>query len=207
MCTVINKRTYDAMPVHLKPRLEACAVTLRGIGSSPTTTFGYALFPISLHGRVLYTVCIVADIRENCILGQNFFADHNIDIDNKNGNLRLGALTVVLTHDRKETARKLVTCQSITIPPRSESLVSLRPAARSQETNGCCVVEGLTKLTPTCGLVVGRCLLNTEEPMAAPILNVTDTPITLRAGYPTALATRARFVDEPKPTKLSLIHI
>ena len=133
MCTVVNKRTYDRLPDHLKPRLEPCAATLRGIGDSPTTTYGYALFPIDVQGRILYTDCIVADIRENCILGQNFFTDHRIDIDNANGRLKIGHLTVVLTHDKKETARKLVTCQAITIPPRTERLVPLRPASRSPQ--------------------------------------------------------------------------
>ena len=54
MCTIVNKTTYDKLPHHLRPRLEPSATTLRGIGATPTQTFGYALFPLELQNKVFY---------------------------------------------------------------------------------------------------------------------------------------------------------
>ena len=169
--------------VHLRPQVG----WLRTATGERTPIRGWSKMELVL-GRLKTTHnMVVADIKDECILGTDFLTPHQCVVDLKNNTLTVGREQVPLRMPRQVT---ILTCCKVTLedcvdlPPFSETVtyasIQHRPSS---------MVWGIlepsedVRSKPLDGLLVGRALVDTgAESVPVRLLNLTRLPKRIKRG-------------------------
>ena len=146
---------------------------------------------------------IVADIKDECILGTDFLKPHQCVVDLKNSVLPIGSEQVPLLKPSRTTTPtccKVTLGDSVDLPAMSETVACARVLDRpSSMVWGVLEPDDVTQTKSLDGLLVGRALVDlSAEAVPVRLLNLTDQPRRIKQGTQVAIC---------NAVELSLIHI
>ena len=206
MVSVMRKDIYDLLPANKHPLLPFPGV-VKGISASPTHVHGQCVMPYTIDGIAYEALTVVADIGPSVLLGLNFLIDNKAVVDYELGQLKLNGREYILTSKRENRARRLTMVNNITIAPRSETTVEMKPRQGNKRITSSVVVSPLHDMTRRTGLIMGHTLSQPVKSrfVMATVINPTDSTIVLDKGTDLGLAfpaERVTPISEPsKPTE------
>ena len=123
---------------------------------------------------------LVADIKDECILGFDFLMKHNCLVDLKESMLSIHNQQIPLQCPKETTLNccKVSLDDSIDLPPMSETVASARILDRPSNSGwGILELENGLSIKPKDGLLVGRMLVNLNaERVSIHLMNLTSQP-------------------------------
>ena len=148
-----------------------------------TPLFGPVEVSLAIGGYASrHTVYVSSELEERGILGLDYLQHHGCTLDLTGMVMTLGGTEIPLyQQERASSARafRLTVRRAVTLPPRSETLVTCRPVGTRFGSLGMIEASPVSKL----GAMVGRTLVNIEQPvLRVPMANLSTRPIRVRKG-------------------------
>ena len=134
---------------------------------------------------------LVADIKDECILGFDFLMKHNCLVDLKESMLLIHNQQIPLQCPKETNLNccKVSLDDSIDLPPMSETVASARILDRPSNSGwGILELENGLSIKPKDGLLVGRTLVNLNaERVPIHLMNLTSQPKRIKKGTEVAI--------------------
>ncbi len=186
-CTMIGQPLYETLhavtPLKLKTDED---LRLEVIGGGAAPTLGTATVQIGILGGTYEQEVVVSANRENpnCILGSDFFCQHDCELSMRKQQFQVGDRQVRCMPEPERVVKTgLKIARRVELPARTEVIVPCKPthasswlqrtAAVAQScSNQWCYAED--------GIVIGSALKTSDQPETViPVMNLTDEPRTL----------------------------
>ena len=150
-----------------------------------TPIMGRGVVRMELGSLEVDAVVWVAEVCDRCLLGLSFLVEHDCQLDLGRGHMWLGTEKLRLEglgEVEEAQGARLEMSRTVTVPPRSETVVLAGISARTNHVGQLGMVEPWSS-GKTAGLMVGRTLVDTHQPMVmVRLLNLSDSPHTVRGG-------------------------
>ncbi len=156
---------------------------LKVIGGGAAPTLGTATVQIGIAGGSYEHEIVISANREdpNCILGSEFFCQHDCELSMRRQQFQVGDREVrCVPEPGRVTIAGLKTARRVELPARTEVIVPCKPTRASTAiaepcSNQWCYAED--------GLVIGSALKAPDQTETViPVINLTDEPCTLYRG-------------------------
>ncbi len=189
-CTMIGRPLYEMLhavhPLKLKTDEDLC---LEVIGGGAAPMLGTATVQIGIAGGTYEQEVVVSANRENpnCILGSDFFCQHDCELSMRRKQFQVGDRQVRCVPEPECVAKTgLKIARRVELPARTEVIVPCKPTHASSWLQKAAVVAQPCSNQwgyAEDGIVIGLALKTPDQPEAViPVMNLTDEPRTLYRG-------------------------
>ncbi len=189
-CTMIGRPLYETLhavtPLKLKTDED---LRLEVIGGGAAPTLGTATVRIGIAGGTYEQEVVVSANRENpnCILGCDFFCQHDCELSMRKQQFHVGDQQVRCVSEPEHVVKTgLKIARRVELSARTEVIVPCKPTHASnwlQKTAGVAQPCSNQWRYAEDGIVIGSALKTPDQPETViPVMNLTDEPRTLYRG-------------------------
>ncbi len=189
-CTMMGRPLYETLhavtPLKLKTDED---LRLEVIGGGAAPTLGTATVRIGIAGGTYEQEVVVSANRENpnCILGSDFFCQHDCELSMRKQQFQVGDRQVRCVPEPERVVKTgLKIARRVELPARTEVIVPCKPTHASSWLQKMAAVAQPCSNQWRCaedGIVIGSALKTPDQSETViPVMNLTDEPRTLYRG-------------------------
>ncbi len=180
------------MRSHKRSELLECSEELVLADGSPLEVAGQVVADLIVGSQMFSHLFIVAELGDiDGIMGLDFMESYETDIRVTRGELVLNRQDIKLHRNELAACARVQVAETLEVPPRVEMVIPGRVSKRKRllcRIASYGTVEGVRSLTSSTGLIMARALVSADKDLVPlSIVNMTDTPVTLKKGTVVAL--------------------
>ena len=181
-CTILSKAVFERWPPETRPTLTPVNLYLVTATGESSPFLGKAKIEITLGSQKLLHDVLLADIKNDGILGMDFLTKHCCDMFLSRNHLLLNGEKIACFRssvDAIPTCSRIAILDTVEVPPECEIIVKGRPLDRV-DSNSTGVVEATESFIGRSGLLIAKALVCPEfGTIPLRIMNLSDEPLRL----------------------------
>ena len=190
--TIISKRKFEQIPAEERPKLEEYDRLLVAANDSHLKVHGQASFDILFGDEWYHHQLLVAEIRDEGIIGVDFLMQHGIVLDFAQNTVKCHDKQLEMScHRTKERMCRIAVTEGVLVPPGARKIVEGRTTKPLAE--GAWLIESTQQLPVKHSVLLARALVQgqgTKLPLE--LMNPTDESCYLYPGTHVGVASRVR---------------
>lgn len=167
--SIISKKAWDTVRQHGSSDVVPFNSTILSASSDRLVTYGKAELVVEISGVQCIADLVIADIENDVILGLDFLKDNNCHLDLTKDTLYIKEKSCKLVLGGKLGCFRVTVAETVTIPPRSEMIISGKVTLPVLRQANLGIVEPVESISPR---LVAKSLVHSSEQVPIRIMNI-----------------------------------